>query len=179
MDGGAGGSRGASGSGRGGGYSDGYESSRSQPRGDDGFYTDDDDLGASSAAEFDSAVDTGSEADSESGDDELIRGMRGLGVGGGGSAGQGRGGQHDGGDGGGAQQPSFSIEEVREAFDAFDGDGDGFLDAEDVLMFFKALGEDPSLEDIEAMVQKAAARNGGKVDFADFYAMAVSSPLFW
>ena len=68
---------------------------------------------------------------------------------------------------------------MREAFDAFDGDGDGFLDAEDVLMFFKALGEDPSLEDIEAMVQKAAARNGGKVDFADFYAMAVSSPLFW
>lgn len=232
----------------GGGADDGWQSSRSHYRegSDKGSGNDTDHESLSSAAEFDSAADeSGRDTDYSSDDEGMLRaGMRGLSVGGG-ADGAARPAPQDAPGAGGskATSPEFSIEEVREAFDAFDSDGDGYLDAEDVLMFFKvrcarrccprcsallgmrthrrawrgqtigvhdwvgprlykcacahappcrcisanaptrgvaqALGDDPSLADIERMIEAAAARGDGSIAFNEFYAMACSSRNFW
>ena len=66
----------------------------------------------------------------------------------------------------------FSEEEVRDAFAAFDEDGDGFLDARDVGLFFEALGERLDEAEVRALIAQVDADGDGRVSFAEFFDMA-------
>ena len=58
--------------------------------------------------------------------------------------------------------------EVREAFEAFDTDGDGQLSAEDLGMFFEALGETLGEGDILTLVKAVDQDQDGRITFEEF-----------
>ena len=58
--------------------------------------------------------------------------------------------------------------EVREAFEAFDTDGDGQLSAEDLGMFFEALGETLGEGDILTLVRAVDQDQDGRITFEEF-----------
>ncbi len=74
--------------------------------------------------------------------------------------------------------PEFSEAEVREAFAAFDEDGDGLLDHLDVQSFFDALGESLTAHEARALVDMVDADEDGKVDFEEFFELATRSAKF-
>lgn len=71
----------------------------------------------------------------------------------------------------------FSEDEVRDAFAAFDEDGDGFLDARDVGLFFEALGERLDESEVRALIAQVDADGDGRVSFSEFFDMANQSQL--
>ena len=100
-------------------------------------------------------------------------GGRGGGVGGGGGGG---GGVDGGGGGGGAE---ITEAEVREAFAAFDEDGDGLLDARDVKSFFEALGQTVSTREASEMLRTVDGDGDGRVNFEEFFDLATRSAQFF
>ena len=72
----------------------------------------------------------------------------------------------------------FSEAEVREAFAAFDEDGDGFLTAEDVQSFFDALGETLTIHETAELVRLVDHDEDGLVNFEEFFDLATRSAAF-
>lgn len=72
----------------------------------------------------------------------------------------------------------FSEAEVREAFAAFDEDGDGLLDVHDVLSFFGALGETLTLHETAELIKLVDGDDDGRVDFDEFFDLATRSAQF-
>ena len=60
------------------------------------------------------------------------------------------------------------LEEFRECFNAFDKDGGGSIDAEELEALMKSLGQEPSPAELEKMVKLADADGSGDIDFAEF-----------
>lgn len=62
----------------------------------------------------------------------------------------------------------------RQAFDAYDLDGDGFLTAADFQRIAAQQGGELSAEQAEAMIRMADANADGKVSFDEYYASVTS-----
>ena len=72
----------------------------------------------------------------------------------------------------------FSEAEVREAFAAFDEDGDGLLDARDVQSFFEALGESLTVHEASELIKMVDGDGDGRVDFDEFFDLATRSAQY-
>jgi hypothetical protein len=75
-------------------------------------------------------------------------------------------------------QNDFSEAEVREAFAAFDEDGDGYLGVADVQSFFEALGETLTVAETAELVRLVDRDDDGLVDFDEFFDLATRSAQF-
>ena len=62
----------------------------------------------------------------------------------------------------------LGMAEVQEAFEAFDTDGDGQLGAEDLGVFFEALGETLGEGDILTLVKAVDKNQDGLITFDEF-----------
>ena len=64
-------------------------------------------------------------------------------------------------------------DELREAFRVFDRDGDNFITATELRSLLISLGLDSSPEIIRRMIGEADRNHDGKIDFAEFRALAL------
>lgn len=62
-------------------------------------------------------------------------------------------------------------QEIREAFDQFDTDGSGSIDAKELKVAMRALGFDMSREQIRQMIASVAGSNVPAIDFNQFMEM--------
>ncbi|ELU06160.1 hypothetical protein CAPTEDRAFT_227531 [Capitella teleta] len=62
-------------------------------------------------------------------------------------------------------------DEMRSAFQIFDQDGDGFIDAMDIGRTMADLGEKLTAGDVEQMIHEADADGDGKINFEQFIRM--------
>ena len=60
------------------------------------------------------------------------------------------------------------IKEFRDVFNGFDKDGGGNIEAEELALVMKALGQDPTKEQLDAMVKKVDTDGSGEIDFDEF-----------
>ena len=77
-----------------------------------------------------------------------------------------------------ASKNDFSEAETREAFAAFDEDGDGYLSVADVRSFFEALGETLTVAETAELVRLVDRDDDGLVDFDEFFDLAARSAQF-
>ncbi|CAG9820268.1 unnamed protein product [Phaedon cochleariae] len=69
--------------------------------------------------------------------------------------------------------PKFELTEeqkndIREAFDLFDSEGTGRIDAKDLKVAIRALGFEPKKEEIKKMIADIDKEGTGKISFDDF-----------
>jgi centrin-1 len=62
-------------------------------------------------------------------------------------------------------------QEIREAFDQFDTDGSGSIDAQELKMAMRALGFELTREEIRDMIQKVVGATVPTLDFQQFFEM--------
>ncbi|KAI8474007.1 MAG: caltractin-like protein [Monoraphidium minutum] len=62
-------------------------------------------------------------------------------------------------------------QEIREAFDLFDTDGSGTIDAKELKVAMRALGFEPKKEEIKKMIQDIDKDGSGTIDFEEFLQM--------
>ncbi len=62
-------------------------------------------------------------------------------------------------------------QEIREAFDLFDTDGSGTIDAKELKVAMRALGFEPSKEEIQKLIAQVDKEGSGTVNFAEFLTM--------
>ena len=65
------------------------------------------------------------------------------------------------------------------AFAAFDEDGDGLLDVNDVQSFFDALGESLTLYEVAELIKMVDGDGDGMVNFDEFFDLATRSARFF
>eukprot|EP00030_Apusomonadida_sp_AF-17_P003067 a344326_281.p1 GENE.a344326_281~~a344326_281.p1 ORF type:complete len:183 (+),score=90.89 a344326_281:30-551(+) len=59
-------------------------------------------------------------------------------------------------------------QEIREAFDLFDTDGSGTIDARELKVAMRALGFEPKKEEIRKMIADIDKDGSGQIEFAEF-----------
>jgi len=59
-------------------------------------------------------------------------------------------------------------QEIKEAFDLFDTDGSGSIDAKELKVAMRALGFEPKKEEIKKMIADLDTEGKGVIDYADF-----------
>lgn len=74
---------------------------------------------------------------------------------------------------------AFEDDEIKEAFAAFDEDGDGLLDVNDVQSFFDALGESLTLYEVAELIKMVDGDGDGMVNFDEFFDLATRSARFF
>ena len=74
---------------------------------------------------------------------------------------------------------AFEDAEIQEAFAAFDEDGDGLLDVNDVQSFFEALGESLTLYEVAELIKMVDGDGDGMVNFDEFFDLATRSARFF
>lgn len=62
-------------------------------------------------------------------------------------------------------------QEIKEAFDLFDTDGSGSIDAKELKVAMRALGFEPKKEEIRKMIADIDRDGSGTIDFAEFLSM--------
>merc|ERR1712022_65549 len=62
-------------------------------------------------------------------------------------------------------------QEIREAFDLFDTDGSGNIDAKELKVAMRALGFEPKKDEVKKMVNDLDRDGDGTVDFQEFLQM--------
>merc|ERR1711907_780665 len=62
-------------------------------------------------------------------------------------------------------------QEIREAFDLFDTDGSGTIDAKELKVAMRALGFEPKKEEIKKMIADVDTDGSGTIDFNEFLEM--------
>jgi Ca2+-binding protein (EF-Hand superfamily) len=62
-------------------------------------------------------------------------------------------------------------QEIREAFDLFDSDGSGTIDAKELKVAMRALGFEPKKEEIRKMIADIDKSGDGQINFEEFLAM--------
>merc|ERR1712227_1170707 len=63
------------------------------------------------------------------------------------------------------------IEEIKEAFDLFDIDGSGMIDAKELNQAMRALGMEASSAEVRKMIEDIDKDGSGSIDFDEFLAM--------
>merc|ERR1711990_300824 len=61
--------------------------------------------------------------------------------------------------------------EVKEAFDLFDGDGSGNIDAKELFVAIQALGFSPTIDEVDQMVADIDADGNATIEFEEFVGM--------
>ncbi|XP_028394760.1 calmodulin-beta-like [Dendronephthya gigantea] len=61
--------------------------------------------------------------------------------------------------------------ELKEAFELFDTNGNGYISKEELVQAMKRLGEDLSNEELESMIRNADINKDGQVSFEEFKRM--------
>mmetsp|Transcript_10805 Transcript_10805/g.15239 ORF Transcript_10805/g.15239 Transcript_10805/m.15239 type:complete len:173 (-) Transcript_10805:196-714(-) len=64
--------------------------------------------------------------------------------------------------------------EIREAFDLFDSDGTGVIDAKELKVAMRALGFEPKKEEIRKMISEVDRDGSGTIDFEEFLTLMKS-----
>ena len=59
-------------------------------------------------------------------------------------------------------------QEIKEAFDLFDTDGSGTIDAKELKVAMRALGFEPKKEEIKKMISEVDKDHSGVIDFPEF-----------
>ncbi|EAR99047.1 basal body centrin protein (macronuclear) [Tetrahymena thermophila SB210] len=59
-------------------------------------------------------------------------------------------------------------QEIKEAFDLFDTDGTGYIDAKELKVAMRALGFEPKKEEIKKMIAEIDREGRGVIEFQDF-----------
>ena len=59
-------------------------------------------------------------------------------------------------------------EELSEAFDLFDKDGDGTISAKELIVVMRSIGLDSSIEEIQQMMDEIVPGNTGEIEFDGF-----------
>ena len=77
---------------------------------------------------------------------------------------------------GGTKNKKFELteeqkQEIREAFDLFDTDGSGTIDAKELKVAMRALGFEPKKEEIKKMISDIDKDGSGTIDFSEFLEM--------
>ena len=77
---------------------------------------------------------------------------------------------------GGSKSKKFELteeqkQEIREAFDLFDTDGSGTIDAKELKVAMRALGFEPKKEEIKKMISDIDKDGSGTIDFSEFLEM--------
>ena len=77
---------------------------------------------------------------------------------------------------GGSKNKKFELteeqkQEIREAFDLFDTDGSGTIDAKELKVAMRALGFEPKKEEIKKMISDIDKDGSGTIDFSEFLEM--------
>merc|ERR1719461_1496987 len=67
-------------------------------------------------------------------------------------------------------------QELLEAFQVFDKDGDGNITASELASTMKALGENLDEDDIKFMMSEVDTNNDGNIDFQEFKKMMSEGP---
>merc|ERR1712224_861440 len=62
-------------------------------------------------------------------------------------------------------------QEIKEAFDLFDTDGSGNIDAKELTIAMKALGAEPKEGEIEKMISDVDDDGGGSIGYEEFLKM--------
>eukprot|EP00204_Picochlorum_oklahomense_P004026 CAMPEP_0118799594 /NCGR_PEP_ID=MMETSP1161-20130426/1763_1 /TAXON_ID=249345 /ORGANISM="Picochlorum oklahomensis, Strain CCMP2329" /LENGTH=188 /DNA_ID=CAMNT_0006727315 /DNA_START=44 /DNA_END=610 /DNA_ORIENTATION=- len=62
-------------------------------------------------------------------------------------------------------------QEIREAFDLFDTDGSGSIDAKELKVAMRALGFEPKKEEVKKMISDVDTDGSGTIGFDDFMAL--------
>ena len=70
-----------------------------------------------------------------------------------------------------AENETDDIEGLQMAFRAFDIDGNGKIDRDELAQVMKNLGQELSAEEIEAMMKEADTDGDGTIDFEEFKAL--------
>jgi len=70
-----------------------------------------------------------------------------------------------------AENETDDIEGLQMAFRAFDIDGNGKIDRDELAQVMKNLGQELSAEEIEAMMKEADTDGDGSIDFEEFKAL--------
>ncbi|XP_062513887.1 uncharacterized protein LOC134189586 [Corticium candelabrum] len=76
-----------------------------------------------------------------------------------------------------AKNPELTEEqrqEIREAFDLFDTEGTGVIDAKELKVAMRALGFEPKKEEIKKMIAEVDREGKGSIDFNDFLHLMTS-----
>ncbi len=62
-------------------------------------------------------------------------------------------------------------QEIKEAFDLFDTDGSGAIDAKELKVAMRALGFEPKKEEVKKMMSEADREGSGTISYKDFLEM--------
>lgn len=62
-------------------------------------------------------------------------------------------------------------DELQEAFDLFDKDGDGTISAKELIVVMRSIGLDSTLEEVKAMMDEIVPGNTGEIEFEGFMAL--------
>jgi centrin-1 len=73
------------------------------------------------------------------------------------------------------QATGLRKEDIREAFELFDTDGVGYIDAKAVRMVMKSLGFEPMKGEIEAMIKSVASDDSGQITYEQFFDLMTST----
>ena len=69
------------------------------------------------------------------------------------------------------------VEELREAFEVFDKDGDGHISPQELASIMQALGENLNEKDILVMIQEADDDGDGNIDFEGICSLSFPQSL--
>merc|ERR1719167_1976810 len=62
-------------------------------------------------------------------------------------------------------------DEIREAFQVFDGDGNGFINRQELACVMGNLGEALTSEEIQSMIDEADIDGDGQINYEEFFSM--------
>merc|ERR1711971_854427 len=69
------------------------------------------------------------------------------------------------------QESENAEDEIREAFQVFDGDGNGFINRQELACVMGNLGETLTQEEIQGMIDQADIDEDGCINYEEFYLM--------
>lgn len=69
-------------------------------------------------------------------------------------------------------------QEIREAFDLFDTDGSGTIEVKELKVAMRALGFEPTKDQIKKMIQDLDRSGSGKIDFSEFLGLMTSNMVY-
>merc|ERR1712234_32265 len=62
-------------------------------------------------------------------------------------------------------------DEIREAFKVFDGDGNGYINRQELAVVMMNIGEKLTSEEIQEMIDEADIDGDGQINYEEFYIM--------
>merc|ERR1712062_480080 len=66
---------------------------------------------------------------------------------------------------------NLELAEFKQAFDEFDKDGSGFISTEELLAVLRAMGQNPTEDELNSLVMEVDIDGNGTIDFEEFIEM--------